>query len=87
LAFSTALFDCGWYTYAKATFVPICWQNSLNIALSKYFAFSTVMCLGTPYRQIMFCQKNFLIVEELTFVSGFASIHFAKYSTMITVKV
>jgi hypothetical protein len=58
LAFSTALFDCGWYTYANATFVPICWQNSLNIALSKYFAFSTVMCLGTPYRQIMFCQKK-----------------------------
>jgi hypothetical protein len=63
------------------------WQNSLNIALSKYFALSTIMCLGTPYRQIMFCQKNFLIVAELTFVSGFTSIHFVKYSTMITVKV
>jgi hypothetical protein len=48
LAFSTAPFDCEWYTDAKATFIPIWWQNSLNIALSKYFALSTVMCLGTP---------------------------------------
>jgi hypothetical protein len=65
----------------------ICWQNSLNIVLLKYFVLSTVMCLGTPYWKIMFCQKNFLIVAELTFVSGFASIHFVKYSTAITVKV
>jgi hypothetical protein len=28
----------------------------------------------------MFCQKNFLIDVELTLVSGFASIHFVKYS-------
>jgi hypothetical protein len=48
LALSTAPFDYGWYTDAKATFIPIWWQNSLNIALSKYFALSTVMCLGTP---------------------------------------
>jgi hypothetical protein len=48
----------------------------LNIVLSKYFALSTVMCLGTPYQQIMFRQKNFLIVTEVTFVSGFASKHF-----------
>jgi hypothetical protein len=48
---------------------------------------STVMCLSTPYRQIMFCEKNVLIVAELTFVSGFASIHLVKYSTAITVNV
>jgi NhaP-type Na+/H+ and K+/H+ antiporter len=36
LALLTALFDCGCYTDAKATFVPIWWYNSLNIALSKY---------------------------------------------------
>jgi hypothetical protein len=67
--------------------VSIYWQNSLNIVLSKYFALSTIMCLGTPYRQIMFYHKNFLFVAELTFVSGFASTHFMKYSTVITVKV
>jgi hypothetical protein len=48
LALSTAPFDCGWYTDAKVTFVPIWWQNSLNIALSKYFALSIVICLGMP---------------------------------------
>jgi hypothetical protein len=47
LALSTALFDCGCYTDAKVTFVPIWWHNSLNIALSKYFVLSTVMCLDT----------------------------------------
>jgi hypothetical protein len=31
-----------------ATFIPICWQKSLNIALSKYFVLSIVMCWGTP---------------------------------------
>jgi hypothetical protein len=39
--------------------VPICWENSLNIVLSKYFASSIVMCLGTPYQQIMFYRKKF----------------------------
>jgi hypothetical protein len=34
-----------------------------------------------------FCQKNFLIVVELTLVRGFASVHIVKYSTTITVKV
>jgi hypothetical protein len=47
LALSTIQFDCGWYTDAKATFIPIWWQKPLNIALSKYFVLSTVMCLGT----------------------------------------
>jgi hypothetical protein len=83
-AFSTASFDCGCYNDAKVTFMPICWQHSLNIGLLKNFALSTIMCLGTPYLQIMLYQKNFLIVAELTFVSGFASIHFVKYLTTIT---
>jgi hypothetical protein len=48
LALSTAPFDCEWYTNAKATFILIWWQNSLNIALSKYFALSIVICLGMP---------------------------------------
>jgi hypothetical protein len=47
LTLSTAPFDCGRYTNAKATFVTIWWHNSLNIALLKYFALSTVACLGT----------------------------------------
>jgi hypothetical protein len=34
----------------------------------------------------MFCQKNFLIEAELIFVSGFACIHFVKYSTATTMK-
>jgi hypothetical protein len=37
--------------------------------------------LGTPYQQIMFFQKNLLIVAELMFVTGFASTHFMKYSS------
>jgi hypothetical protein len=45
---STAPLDYWWYTDASATFVPICWQKSLNIALLKYIALSTVICLGTP---------------------------------------
>jgi hypothetical protein len=36
---------------------------------------------------MMFCQKNFLIEAELTLVSGFASIHFVKYSTATTTNV
>jgi hypothetical protein len=47
-ALSTAPLDCGWYTDVNVTFVPICWQKYLNIALSKYFALSTVICRGTP---------------------------------------
>ena len=30
---------------------------------------------------MMFYQKNFLIVSEVMFISGLASIHFVKYST------
>jgi hypothetical protein len=86
-AFLTAPFDCGWYIYVKATLVSICWHNSLNIALLMYFALSIVMCLDTPYQQIMFCQKNFLILAELTFVSGFAPIRFMKYLTATNAKV
>jgi hypothetical protein len=45
-ALSTAPLDCGWYTNVNATFVPIYWHKSLNIALSKYFALSIVICRG-----------------------------------------
>jgi hypothetical protein len=48
LALSIAPFDWGWYTDVKATFVLICWQKSLNMTLSKYFALSTVMWRGMP---------------------------------------
>jgi hypothetical protein len=87
LTLSTAPFDYGWYTNVNMTFIPIWWQNSLNIVLSKYFALSTIWGLVTPYRHMMFCQKNFLIDVEFTLVSGFASIHFVKYSNATTVKV
>jgi hypothetical protein len=45
-ALSTVPLDCGWYTDVNATFIPICWQKSLNIALSNYFALSVVICWG-----------------------------------------
>jgi hypothetical protein len=47
-ALSTAPLYCEWYTNVNVTFVLICWQKSLNIALSKYFALSTVICRGMP---------------------------------------
>jgi hypothetical protein len=87
LALSTTPFDCGWYTDAKATFVPIWWWNSLNIPLSKYVELLNVICLGTPKQQMMFCQKNVLIDVELTLVSGITSIHFVKYSIAAATKV
>jgi hypothetical protein len=36
---------------------------------------------------MIFCQNNFWIDAELTFVRGFASTHFVKYSTATMVKV
>jgi hypothetical protein len=75
------------YTDAKVTFILICWQKSLNIALLMYFKLSTVICRGMTQWQMMFCQNNFLIVAELTLVRGFALIHFMKYSTATMVKV
>jgi hypothetical protein len=39
------------------------------------------MAFGTPKRQMMFCQKNFLIVAEVIMARGLASIHFENYST------
>jgi hypothetical protein len=35
---------------------------------------------------MMFYQKNFLMVAELTFVTGFTSTHFVKYSMTIIAK-
>ena len=40
-----------------------------------------MISLGTPNLQMMFCQKNFLIVSDVMLMSGLASIHFVKYST------
>jgi hypothetical protein len=37
--------------------------------------------------QMIFCQKNFLLVAKLMFVTGFASTHFVKYSTTTIAKV
>ena len=54
-ALSTAPFDSGWYTTAKAVLVPILWQNSLNFFESICFPLSTVSKLGTPNLQMMFC--------------------------------
>jgi hypothetical protein len=36
---------------------------------------------------MIFCQKNFLMVVELTLVTGFTSTHFVKYSTGTMAKV
>ena len=83
-ALSTAPLDSGWYTEAKANFVPMLLQNSLKFSESNYFPLSTVKILSTPNLQMMFCQKNFLTVSEVIFASGFASIHLAKYSTATT---
>jgi hypothetical protein len=45
-ALSIAPLDCRWYTDVNDTFILIYWQKSFNIALSKYFALSIVICLG-----------------------------------------
>jgi hypothetical protein len=37
-----------------------------------------VDALRTLNLQIMFCQKNFWIIDALMFMSGFASTHFVK---------
>jgi hypothetical protein len=35
LSLSTTTFHCGWYTNAKATFVPICWQKLFEHCVVK----------------------------------------------------
>jgi hypothetical protein len=59
LARSTTPLDCGWYTEAKASLVPIEKQKSLKSWLSNYLSLSTVSSDETLNRQTMFCQKNF----------------------------
>ena len=41
-----------------------------------------VISRGTPNLQMMFYQKNFLIVSDVMLIRGLASIHFVKYSTV-----
>jgi hypothetical protein len=84
LALSTAPLDWGWYTDAKHNFVPIDRQYSLKSWQSNCFPLSIVSSLGTPNLQMIFCQKNFLIVAEVMVARGLASIHFVKYSTATT---
>jgi hypothetical protein len=56
---STTPLDCGWYTEAKTSLVPMEKQKSLESWLSNCLPLSTVSSNGTPKRQTMFCQKNF----------------------------
>jgi hypothetical protein len=65
-------------------FVPICSQNSLKASASNCVPLSTVIAFGTPKRQTIFCQKNFLTMTEVIVAKGFASIHLEKYSTATT---
>jgi hypothetical protein len=53
----------------------------------SWSALSMVIFLETSKWQMMFYQKNFFIVVELIFVTGFSSIHFVKYSTAMMAKV
>ena len=55
LARSTTPLDCGWYTEAKASLVPMEKQKSLKSWLSNYLPLSTVSSDGTPNQQTMFC--------------------------------
>jgi hypothetical protein len=55
LACSTTPLDCGWYTEAKASLVPIKKQKSLKSWLSNCLSLSTMSSDGTPNRQTMFC--------------------------------
>jgi hypothetical protein len=52
---STTLLDCGWYTEAKASLVPMEKQKSLKSWLSNCLPLSTVSSDGTRKRQTMFC--------------------------------
>jgi hypothetical protein len=55
LARSTPPLDCGWYTEAKASLVPMDRKKSLKSWLSNCLPLSTVSSDGTPNRQTMFC--------------------------------
>jgi hypothetical protein len=81
LARSTTPLDCGWYTEAKTSLVPMERQKSLKSWLLNYLLLSTVSSGGTPNRQTMFCQKNFWAVFDVIVDTALASIHFVKYST------
>jgi hypothetical protein len=80
-ALSTAPFDFGWYTKAKAIFVPMLVQISLKFFELNCFSLSTVNDLGTPNLRTMFCQKNFLTDSDVIVASGLTLIHLVKYST------
>jgi hypothetical protein len=82
---STTPWDCGWYTEAKASLVPMEKQKSLKSWLSNCLPLSIVSSNGTPKRQTMFCQKNFCAVFYVIVDTALASIHLVKYSTAMKV--
>jgi hypothetical protein len=82
---STTPLDCGWYTEAKASLVPMKKQKSLKSWLSNCLPLSTVSSDGTPKWQTMFCQKNFCAVFDVIVDTILASIHLVKYSTAMKV--
>jgi hypothetical protein len=53
LARSTTPLDCGWYTEAKASLVPIEKQKSLKSWLSNCLPLSTVSSDGTPNQEFL----------------------------------
>jgi hypothetical protein len=73
--------DCGWYTEAKESLVPMEKQKSLKSWLSNCLPLSTVSSDGTPKRQTMFFQKNFWAVFDVIVDTTLASIQLVKYST------
>jgi hypothetical protein len=81
LARSTTPLDCGWYTEAKASLVPMERQKSLKSWLSNCFPLSNVSSDGTLNRQTMFCQKNLWAVFDVIVDTALASIHLVKYLT------
>jgi hypothetical protein len=81
LARSTTSLDCGWYTEAKASLVPMEKQKSLKSWLSNCLPLSTVSSDGTSNRQTLFCQKNFWAVFDVIVDTALALIHLVKYST------
>jgi hypothetical protein len=85
LARSMTSLDCGWYTEAKASLVPMEKQKSLKSWLLNCLPLSIVSLDGTPNRQTMFCQKNFWAVFNVIVDTALASIHLVKYSTAMKV--
>src|SRR5688572_15281556 len=81
LARSTTMLDCGWYTEAKSSLVPMEKQKSLKSWQSNCLPLSTVSSDGTPKRQTIFCQKNLWAVFDVIVDTTLASIHLVKYST------